>query len=51
MENLFVGKIIISILPALSCKGMGKDDVNVLVEQTRRIMDTHFEEISNDMKS
>ncbi|KAG4069442.1 hypothetical protein HA402_001741 [Bradysia odoriphaga] len=45
------GKIIISILPALSCKGMGKNDVNAVLEQTKRIMDSHYEEISNETKS
>ncbi|XP_037044282.1 1-acyl-sn-glycerol-3-phosphate acyltransferase alpha-like [Bradysia coprophila] len=44
------GKIIISILPAMSCKGMTKDDVNIVLERTKRLMDIDFEKISNETK-
>lgn len=34
----------------MSCKGMTKDDVGNLLEKTKLLMDTHFEEISNETK-
>ncbi len=48
--RFLAGKIIISILPPMSCKGMTKDDVSPLLDKTKLLMDTHFEEISNETK-
>lgn len=45
---LIVGKIIISILPAISCQGMTKEDVPNLLEKTKLLMDTHFADISKE---
>ncbi|KAJ6644345.1 putative 1-acyl-sn-glycerol-3-phosphate acyltransferase acl-2 [Pseudolycoriella hygida] len=45
------GKIIISILPAIQCKGMTKDDVSDLTNSTKLLMDKHFAEISKETKA
>lgn len=49
-DCVFSGKIIISILPAISCRGMTKSDVNGLLEKTKTLMDAHFEVISKETK-
>lgn len=50
LKMFFVGKIIISILPAISCEGMTKDDIPNLLEKTKLLMDAHFEDISKETK-
>lgn len=50
LKRFLIGKIIISILPAISCKGMTKDDVPAITEKTKQVMDTHFDEISNETR-
>ncbi|XP_055548564.1 1-acyl-sn-glycerol-3-phosphate acyltransferase alpha-like [Wyeomyia smithii] len=40
------GRVIVKILPEISTKGKGKDDINQLVEHCQQIMQTEFDKVN-----